>query len=119
MLGDRAKDRSTPNRYVPAPIRNVRFTSTPAVSCAQIAVIPHGVANATDIPIGDGQIDEESGSAGVENRHVFSARLVAERAGEPTLAQAARPVRSRLRRSAIQSQAASLRKSGRSSRRGI
>ena len=29
--------------------------------------------------------------AGVENGHVFSARLVAERAGEPTLAQAARP----------------------------
>ena len=29
--------------------------------------------------------------AGVENGDVFSARLVAERAGEPTLAQAARP----------------------------
>jgi hypothetical protein len=28
MLGDRAKDRSTPNCYVPAPTRNVRFTST-------------------------------------------------------------------------------------------
>src|SRR5208337_851979 len=85
---------------------------------AQIAGIPYGVANATDIPIGDGQIGEESGGAGVENGHVFSARLVAERAGEPTLAQAARPVRSKLRRSAIQSQAASLRKSARSSRRG-
>jgi hypothetical protein len=30
MLGDRAKDRSTPNRYVPAPTPNVRFTSIPA-----------------------------------------------------------------------------------------
>jgi hypothetical protein len=29
MLGDRAKDRSTPNRYVPAPTRNVRFTCAP------------------------------------------------------------------------------------------
>jgi hypothetical protein len=57
--------------------------------------------------------------AGVENGDVFSARLVAERAGEPTLAQAACPVRANLRRSASQSQAASLRKSARSSRRGI
>jgi hypothetical protein len=31
MLGDRAKDRSTPNRYVPAPIRNVRFTQIPVI----------------------------------------------------------------------------------------
>src|SRR5271157_5698183 len=43
------------------------------------------------IPMGDGQIGEEPGHACVENGHVFSARLVAERAGEPALAQAARP----------------------------
>ena len=41
--------------------------------------------------MGDGQIGEEFGGAGVENGHVVSARLVAERAGEPTLAQASRP----------------------------
>jgi hypothetical protein len=40
--------------------------------------------------MGDGQIGEEPGGAGVENGEVFSARLVAERAGEPTPAQAAR-----------------------------
>src|SRR5271157_1720033 len=43
------------------------------------------------IPMGDGQIGEEPGGAGVENGHVFSARLLAEGAGEPALAQAARP----------------------------
>ena len=86
---------------------------------AHIAVIPQGVANATDIPIGDGQIGEEFGGAGVENGHVFSARLAAERAAEPTLAQAARPVRSKLRRSAIQSQAASLRRARGRSQGGI
>jgi class 3 adenylate cyclase len=39
----------------------------------------------------DGQIGEEPGHTGVENGHILSARLVAERAGEPALAQAARP----------------------------
>jgi len=38
----------------------------------------------------DGEIGEEPGHAGIENGEVLSARLVAERAGEPTLAQAAR-----------------------------
>ena len=37
----------------------------------------------------DGQIGEEPGHAGVENGHVLSARLMAERAGEPAFAQAA------------------------------
>jgi len=40
--------------------------------------------------MGDGEIGEEPGGAGVEDGHVFSARLVAEGAGEPSLAQAAR-----------------------------
>ena len=43
------------------------------------------------IAMGDGQIGEEPGHAGVENGDVFSASLVAERAGEPTFAQAGRP----------------------------
>src|SRR5271166_4010643 len=43
------------------------------------------------IAMGDGEIGEEPGGAGVEDGHVFSTRLVAERASEPTLAQAARP----------------------------
>jgi hypothetical protein len=33
------------------------------------------------IPMGDGEIGEEPGGAGVEDGHVFSTRLVAERAG--------------------------------------
>jgi len=37
------------------------------------------------------QRDNARLGAGVENGDVFSARLLAERAGEPTLAQAARP----------------------------
>ena len=41
--------------------------------------------------MGDGQVGEQPGHAGVENGDVFSARLVAERASEPTFAQAARP----------------------------
>jgi hypothetical protein len=49
---------------------------------------------------------------------VFPACLVAERTGEPTLAQSG-TVTSRLRRSAIQSQAASLRNNARSSPRGV
>ncbi len=43
------------------------------------------------IPMGDGQIGEEPGGAGVEDGEIFSARLVAERASKPALAQAARP----------------------------
>ena len=40
--------------------------------------------------MGDGEIGEEPWGAGVEDGHVFSARLVAESAGEPAFAQAAR-----------------------------
>src|SRR5208282_6618838 len=43
------------------------------------------------IAVSDGEIGEEPGHAGVENGEVLSARLVAEGASEPTLAQAARP----------------------------
>ena len=50
-------------------------------------------------------------------KQLFSARLVAERAGEPTLAQATRLGQDQI--TAIQSQAASLRKSAGSSPRGI
>jgi len=38
----------------------------------------------------DGEVGEQSGNAGVEDGDVFSTRLVAERASQPTLAQAAR-----------------------------
>ena len=41
--------------------------------------------------MGDRQIGEEPGHAGVENRHVFPAGLVPERAGEPAFAQTAGP----------------------------
>jgi len=41
------------------------------------------------VAVRDGEIGEQPGNAGVENGDVFSARLVAERAGEPTLAQPA------------------------------
>ena len=72
------------------------------------------------IAMRDGEIGEQSGNAGVENGQVFPARLVAERAGEPTLGQRPlAPVMMRLRRSAIQSQAASLRNSARSSPREL
>src|SRR5271163_3525861 len=43
----------------------------------------------TGVAMRDGQVGEQSGHAHVENGDVFSARLVAERAGEPALAQAA------------------------------
>src|SRR5271156_3586840 len=43
------------------------------------------------VAVGDGEIGEEPGHAGIEDGEVFSARLVAKGAGEPTLAQAARP----------------------------
>jgi hypothetical protein len=62
----------------------------------------------------DGQIGEESG-AGCRERRCF----LGTPCGRARSAQAARPVRANLRRSASQSQAASLRKSARSSRRGI
>ena len=65
------------------------------------------------VAVSDGEIGDEPGHAGVENGEVLSARLVAEGASEPTFAQAARAVRSKVWRSAIQSQAASLRKSAR------
>ena len=39
----------------------------------------------------DGQVGEQPGHSCVEDRHVFSASLVAERAGEPALAQTAGP----------------------------
>src|SRR5271170_7899200 len=39
----------------------------------------------------DGEVGEQPGHAGVENGYVFSTRFVTERAGQPTLAQAARP----------------------------
>ena len=39
--------------------------------------------------MGDRQVGEQPGHAGVENGDVFSARLVAERAGEPAFAEAA------------------------------
>ena len=41
--------------------------------------------------MGDGEIGEEPGHAGVENGKVLPARLVAEGASKPTFAQAARP----------------------------
>jgi hypothetical protein len=41
--------------------------------------------------MGDSEIGEEPGHAGIENEEVFSARLVAESAVEPALALAARP----------------------------
>src|SRR5208283_2671628 len=43
------------------------------------------------VAVGDGEIGEEPGHAGVEDGDVLPARLVAEGAGEPTLAQTARP----------------------------
>ena len=43
------------------------------------------------VAVGDGEVGEEPGHAGIEDGEVFPARLVAEGAGEPTLAQAARP----------------------------
>ncbi len=43
------------------------------------------------VAVGDGQIGEQPGDAGVENGDVFSARLVAERASKPAFAKAARP----------------------------
>jgi hypothetical protein len=45
----------------------------------------------TRVAVGDGQVCEQPGNAGVEDGYVFSTRLVAERARQPTLAQAARP----------------------------
>jgi len=41
--------------------------------------------------MGNGEIGEEPGHAGVENGEVLPARLVAEGASKPTFAQAARP----------------------------
>src|ERR1700739_2655846 len=43
------------------------------------------------VAVRDGQVGEQPGNAGVEDGYVFSTRLVAERARQPTLAQAARP----------------------------
>src|SRR5271170_2295274 len=43
------------------------------------------------VAVSDGEIGEEPGHAGVENGHVLSARLVADGAGEPALAQATGP----------------------------
>src|SRR5271154_1286103 len=43
------------------------------------------------VAVSDGEIGEEPGHAGVENGHVLSARLMAEGAGEPALAQATGP----------------------------
>jgi len=43
------------------------------------------------VAVRDSQVGEQPGNAGVENGYVFSARLVAERASQPTLAQAGRP----------------------------
>src|SRR6202522_3247363 len=43
------------------------------------------------IAMRDGQVSEESRHAGIKNRHVFSARLVAERTGEPALTETGRP----------------------------
>src|SRR5271170_7627987 len=42
------------------------------------------------IAMRNGQVGEESRHADIKNRHVFSARLVAERASQPTLAQSGR-----------------------------
>src|ERR1700723_1414106 len=41
------------------------------------------------VAVRDGQVGEQPGNAGVEDGYVFSTRLVAERARQPTLAQAA------------------------------
>src|SRR5580700_11931377 len=41
------------------------------------------------VAVRDGQVGKQPGNAGVENGYVFSARLVAERASEPALAEAA------------------------------
>src|ERR1700733_3179124 len=72
------------------------------------------------IPMGDGQIGEEPGHAGVEDGHMFSRQALWPRAqANQLLPKPDAPVTSKLRRSAIQSQAASLRNSARSSPRGL
>jgi hypothetical protein len=43
------------------------------------------------IAMRDGEVREETGNAGVENGQVFPASFVAERAGEPTLAETGCP----------------------------
>ncbi len=43
------------------------------------------------IAMRDGEVGEETGNAGVENGQVFPASFVAERAGEPTLAETGCP----------------------------
>ena len=43
------------------------------------------------VAVRDSQVGEQPGNAGVENGYVLSTGLVAERARQPTLAQAARP----------------------------
>jgi hypothetical protein len=58
----------------------------------QIAVVPHGVANATDIPMRWPDRRRVWG-AGRERRCFLGTPCGAERAGEPTLAQAAHPGR--------------------------
>ena len=73
----------------------------------------------TRIAMRDRQICEEPGNVGIQDGYVFLASLCPRAQASPLLPRPAVPVTGNLRRSAIQSQAASLKNGARSSPHGI